>query len=124
MNLINLAGSPIPFSAVAKLEQGGGMGSINRVDRKRTITVSGEAEGREGPEVLADVRERLKDFPLPPNYAIAYTGEDENRQESQDFLVKAFIVALFLVTLVMVAEFNSIIQPLIIMSTVVLSLSG
>ena len=45
-------------------------------------------------------------------------------EEAQSFLLKAFLVALFLVTLVMVAEFNSLIQPLIIMSTVILSLSG
>jgi multidrug efflux pump subunit AcrB len=124
MNLINLAGAPIPFSAVANIEQGGGLGSIRRIDRKRTVTVMGDVEGRPGPEVLQEIRQMLADYPLPAGYAIEYTGENEDMEETQAFLSRAFIAALFLITLVMVAEFNSIIQPLIIMSTVILSLSG
>ncbi|NIA13634.1 MAG: MMPL family transporter [Nitrospiraceae bacterium] len=124
MNLINLRGSPIPFSAVARLEHGGGLGSITRMDRKRTVTVSGEVEGREAPAVLKDVRARLENYDLPLGYTIDYTGENEDQEDTQAFLLKAFVVALLLVTLVMVAEFNSILQPLIIMTTVVLSLSG
>jgi len=124
MNLINLAGVPIPFSAVARLEQGAGLGSIRRIDRKRTVTVVGDVDGRPGAEVLKDVRERLAGFPLPTGYSIAYTGENEDMVESQLFLMRAFVVALFFITLVMVAEFNSLLQPLVIMSTVILSLSG
>lgn len=124
MNLINVMGTPVPFSAVAKVEHGGGLGSINRINRKRTITISGDVDGRLATEVLADVQKRLSTFPLPAGYLISYTGENEDQQESQDFLMRAFVVALFLITLVMVAEFNSILQPLIIMSTVILSLSG
>jgi multidrug efflux pump subunit AcrB len=125
MNLINLQGSPIPFSAVASMDEGGGLGSIKHIDRKRTVTVSGEvAEGQLAPEVLKKVQDVLKKFELPPGYTIAYTGENEHMEESQAFLQKAFVAALFLITLVMVAEFNSITQPLIIMSTVILSLTG
>jgi multidrug efflux pump subunit AcrB len=124
MNLVNVMGNPIPFSAVAALDHGGGLGSINHIDRKRTITVSGEVEGRYASEVLADVQKVLKDFALPAGYAISYTGEHQDRQEAQDFLSKAFIVGLLLITRVMVAEFNSLFQPLIIMTTVILSLSG
>ena len=125
MNLINLEGSPIPFSAVASMEQGGGLGSIKRIDRKRTVTVSGEvAGGMLAPGVLKNVQGALKSFDLPPGYSISYTGENEDMEESQAFLQKAFIAALFLITLVMVAEFNSITHPLIIISTVVLSLTG
>ncbi len=124
MNLINLGGTPIPFSAVARLEHGAGLGSIMRRDRNRTVTVSAEVEGREAPAALKDVEARLKEYDLPNGYSIAYTGENEDLVETQDFLFKAFIVSLLLVTLVMVAEFNSIIQPLIVMSTVILSLSG
>ncbi len=125
MNLINILGNPIPFSAVANIEEGGGLGSIKRIDRKRTITVSGQVEGnRLAPEVLNDVREKLKGLELPQDYTVSYTGENEDMEESQLFLRNAFIAALFLITLVMVAEFNSLLQPLIIASTVILSLSG
>ena len=124
MNLINEVGLPIPFSAVAHLEQGAGLGTITRVDRKRTVTVSGEVEGRTPPEVLQDVQNVLRDFPLPPGYTISYTGENEDQEETEAFLGKAFAAALLLIGLVLVAQFNSVLQPLVIMTSVVLSLAG
>lgn len=125
MNLINLQGQPVPFSAVARIEEGAGLGRITRIDRKRVVTVSGEtAGGRTAQEVLRDVRARLKAFPLPAGYAQEYTGENEDMVETQAFLSKAFVVAVMLVALVIVAQFNSIAQTLIIMTTVILSLTG
>lgn len=124
MTLISLNGRPIPFSAVAKLEQGAGLGSIERINRKRTVTVSANVEGRLAPAVLADVRAFLDDYPLPPGYSLSYTGENEDMTESMAFLSRAFVIALFLITLVMVTEFNSIVQPLIIMTTVAMSVAG
>lgn len=124
MSFVNLHGVPIPFSSVARLEQGAGLGSIRRIDRKRTITLSAEAQGRSGPEVLGDVKAILADYPLPPGYVIRYTGENEEVQKSVRFMAGAFVVAIFLIALVLITQFNSIIQPLIIMSSVFLSLGG
>lgn len=124
MSFVNLEGRSIPFSSVATLEQGAGLGSIKRVDRKRMVTIIGEPEGRLGPEVLADVRLRLDDLRLPAGYTLAYTGENEDTAETGLFLVGAFFVALFLIALVLVTQFNSIVQPLVIMSSVILSLAG
>ncbi len=122
--LVNLGGKAVPFSSVARLEQGAGLGTVTRVERKRTVTVSGEVQGRPGAEVLQDVREKMAGFPLPNGYSIAYTGQNEEQEESQGFLMRAFAVALFLIALVLVAQFDSVIQPLIIMSSVILSLTG
>jgi multidrug efflux pump len=55
---------------------------------------------------------------------ISYTGEQEDQQESTDFLSKAFLVSLLLVFFFLVVEFNSIVSPIIIMFTVLLSLIG
>jgi multidrug efflux pump subunit AcrB len=124
LTLVNLSGTAVPFSAVARLEQGAGLGSITRVDRKRTATVSAEVDGRPGPEVLKDVQKALAGFPMPPGYSINYTGQNEEQEEAQSFLGRAFIIALFLIALVIIAQFNSILQTLIIMSSVILSLTG
>lgn len=124
MTLTNERGEAIPFSAVARLEQGAGLGSITRVNRKRTVTVSAEVEGRTPPEVLRDVQEVLKDFQLPPGYTVSYTGENEDQQETEAFLGRAFVAALLLIGLVLVAQFNSVLQPGIIMTSVILSLAG
>jgi multidrug efflux pump subunit AcrB len=61
---------------------------------------------------------------LPAGYAMKFTGEQDEQQESEDFLTKAFLVALLLIFLTLVAMFNSAILPFIIMTSVILSLGG
>jgi multidrug efflux pump len=61
---------------------------------------------------------------LPPGYEISYAGEKEEQDKAQAFLSKAFAIAILLVTMVLVIQFNSLMIPLIIMTTVVLSLIG
>jgi len=117
-------GAKIPLTSVAKIEFSGGLGAINRKDMKRVVTVSANAEGRLGNEVLMDVKEKLKDLNFPAGYNIIYTGEQEDQQESQAFLGNAFLVSLLLVFFFLVIEFNSVTSPVIIMITVVLSLLG
>jgi multidrug efflux pump subunit AcrB len=77
-----------------------------------------------GPVARAQAEELLKKFPLPPGYDIKFTGEMEMQQESEDFLGKAFVVALFLIFFVLVSQFNSISMPIIIMTSVILSMGG
>jgi multidrug efflux pump len=121
----NVAGRAVPLSTLGEFTYKGGFGTINRVDQKRTVTLTADTEGRLSSEVLADVQKKLDtDLELPSGYSIDYAGEQETQEESQAFLSKAFAIALFLVTLVLVIQFNSIKVPLIIMTTVILSLIG
>ncbi len=124
MSIVNLEGEAIPFLSVARLEQDAGLGSIRRVDRKRMVTITGDADGRLGPEVLADVRARVAEYELPAGYAISYSGENEDVADATRFLVAAFFIAMFLIAMVLVTQFNSILQTGIIMSSVILSLGG
>ena len=65
---------------------------------------------------------------LEPGEKVVVVGhsiiEDENQKESEEFLSKAFIIALFLIFLILITLFNSVIQPVIILTSVVLSLGG
>jgi multidrug efflux pump subunit AcrB len=125
MNLIAIDGRRVPFSSVARIEQGAGLGAIKRIDRNRTITISAEVHpDYNDQEVLAAVQDTLADFPRPPNYFINYTGENEDMEETRAYLIKAFVIAVFLIALVLITEFNSITQPFIILTSVVLSLAG
>lgn len=120
----NAVGEAILLSSLGRFEYRGGFGTVNRVDQKRVVSLIAEAEGRLSTEVLSDVQDRLKMLELPPGYEIRYAGEKEEQDEAQAFLVKAFGIALLLVTMVLVIQFNSLMIPLIIMTTVVLSLIG
>jgi multidrug efflux pump subunit AcrB len=120
----NEMGEAVPLSSLGRFEYRGGFGTINRIDQKRVVTLTADAEGRLSSEVLADVQERLRSFELPAGYAIDYAGEKETEEESVAFLSKAFGIAILLITLVLVIQFNSMLVPLIIMTTVLLSLIG
>ena len=117
-------GRMVPLSSLVEVEYSGGLGSIKRKDLDRVITIIGNTDGRLPTEILKDCQERLADMPLPSGYEIAYAGEDEERLAAQAFLSKAFIAALFLIAVVLVAEFDSVTTPLIIMGSVVFSLIG
>jgi len=115
----------LPLISVASIYKSKGPGAIRRKDLTRVITISGDAaEGYNENEVLEKVKQRLSGFIIPPGYSIDFTGQFEFQQEAQDFLGKAFSVALLLIFLILVIQFNSLSQPLIIMSAVVISLIG
>ena len=120
----NTKGEKIPISSVAKIEFTGGIGAINRKDAQRVVTVSAQAEGRLGNDVLKDVQTKLLSYKLPTGYSLKYTGEQEDQKETSDFLGKAMIYALLMIFFLMVIEFNSIRVPIIIMISVLLSLIG
>ncbi|MBW2466672.1 MAG: efflux RND transporter permease subunit, partial [Deltaproteobacteria bacterium] len=120
------SGITVPLTTLARIEFAGGLGDIVRINHERVVTVKASVDENKipGPVARAQAEELLKGFPLPPGYRITFTGEFEFQQESEDFLSKAFAVALFLIFLILVTQFNSVAQPFIIMTAVILSLGG
>ena len=124
LQIPNLSGNAVSLSSLGRFDYRGGFGTINRANQKRVVTLTADTEGRLSSEVLRDVQARLAKLELPSGYEIRYAGEKETEDESRAFLGKAFAIAILLVTLVLVIQFNSLMVPLIIMTTVVLSLIG
>ena len=120
------SGQMVPLSTLAAIEYTGAIGDITRIDSQRVVTVQANVDETKipGPVARAQAEELLKEIPLPPGYAIKFTGEMEMQKESEDFLAKAFVIALFLIFFILVSQFNSITLPIIIMTSVVLSLGG
>jgi multidrug efflux pump len=120
------SGQMVPLSTVAKVNFAGSIGDINRINNERVVTVQAKVDEKKipGPVARAQAAKFLKNFPLPPGYKMTFTGEFEFQKESEDFLTKAFLVALLLIFLILVSMFNSISQPFIIMTSVILSLGG
>ena len=120
------SGEMVPLSTIAKVHYTGSLGDITRINNERVVTVKANVNETKIPGSVArqQAAEILKDFPLPPGYKMTFTGEHEFQQESEQFLSKAFAVALLLIFLVLVSMFNSVTQPFIIMTSVILSLGG
>jgi len=120
-------GGQIPLSSVADWDVDDGFGTIRRKDMDRMATVSSDVRaGFNSNAVLAEAKEVLTPFEesLPPGYTLRYTGQQEDQAESQSFLTLAFVGALGLIALILVAQFNSVAKPLIILTSVVLSTVG
>jgi len=124
--LLPTAEGLIPLSTITKFEISGGLGQVNRINYERVVTVKANVDEKHvpGPVVRAQAEKMLAEFPLPPGYEMRFTGEFEFQQESQAFLSKAFLAAILLIVLILVTQFNSVAQPLIIMTSVILSLGG
>jgi multidrug efflux pump len=121
-------GQQIPLVSVADWEVGEGLGSIRRKDMDRVATISAQVKaGLNKNAVLLEVQKTLAPFvrdELPPGYTVRYTGESEDQAEAQEFLSSAFLAALALIAFILVTQFNSVIKPVIILTSVILSTAG
>jgi multidrug efflux pump subunit AcrB len=120
-------GTQIPLLSVADWTVRNGAGAIRRKDQRRVATITSDvAAGYMNNQVLAEVQATLADFAttLPPGYTIQYTGQSQEQQEAQEFLSGAFVVALLLIGFILVTQFNSVVKPLIILSSVIMSTMG
>ncbi len=120
----NQMGNPVPLSTIATLEMRTGFGAIRHLDQKRLIRIIGFNSGRSTLEIMQDIRARLAKMDLPAGYFITYGGDFEEQQRSSAFLGKAFLIAVFLIFLVLLTQFNSLAQSFIVISAVILSLMG
>ncbi len=120
------SGETVPLSTVAHITFAGSIGDINRINNQRVVTVKANIEETKttGPVVRQEAAKFMDKVVLPSGYSMKFTGEQDEQKESEDFLTKAFLVALLLIFLTLVAMFNSVSQPFIIMTSVILSLGG
>ncbi|MGA1192878.1 MAG: efflux RND transporter permease subunit [Kiritimatiellia bacterium] len=118
------SGHAVPLSSLGEVRYTGGKGSINRKDQKRVITINGNNQGRGVDELIREVQAALADLRLPQGYSIRYVGDTEEMQKSSAFLSRAFLIALGLIIVILVVQFNSVFLPLIIIFSVVLSMIG
>ncbi len=100
-------------------------GIIRRVDGQRTLTVKADvAPGRLVGEQVRALQDWLAAHPLPENLKIALRGQQEDQQQSLQFLGSAFGLALALMLLILVTQFNSFYQALLVLSAIVFSTGG
>ncbi|SDW23373.1 efflux RND transporter permease subunit [Aequorivita viscosa] len=115
----------VPISSVISKKNTASFSSIKRKDLKRTITLySNVLGGYNGTQIVNDLKAELQNYDLPRGITLAFTGEQEKQDDNMGFLVLALFFALGGILLILVAQFNSLSKPVIILSSVVLSLAG
>jgi multidrug efflux pump subunit AcrB len=115
----------VPLSSFATIEYSNSFAGIKRIDQKRVITLSSNVltDYNEN-AVVADIQKRLKDFSVPDGVTIKMTGAQEDQAETSAFLGVAGMVALGLIFMILVIQFNSVGKPLIILLEIVFSVIG
>src|SRR5690606_17928010 len=128
LTVVAEGGIQVPLVSVATWTVEDGYGSIRRKDQERMATITSDvAAGLNSNAVLAEVQTVLAGFQeneLPPGYTLRYTGQSEDQAEAQSFLAGAFVTALLLIAFILISQFNSIVEPLIILSSVIMSAIG
>lgn len=101
------------------------VGLINRVDGKRVAVVKSDiAEGILTNDKVLELEGWLSTQELDPRVTVTFKGENQDQEESQQFLVKAFGVALFMIAIILVTQFNSFYSAFLILSAVIMSTIG
>ncbi|RUO76833.1 efflux RND transporter permease subunit [Pseudidiomarina taiwanensis] len=120
----NVTGELIPMSNLVTVEERATSGSLNRYNRMRSITIEANlAEGYSLGEALTYLENIVREK-LPEDVSIDYKGESQLYKESGSSVIFVFILALVIAYLVLAAQFESFIHPLVIMLMVPMAFLG
>ncbi|MEQ9363748.1 MAG: efflux RND transporter permease subunit, partial [Leptospirales bacterium] len=125
--IANRAGNLIPVSSLARFEEAEGLTVINHIDGKRLITVTANVNEQITTAVAANAEIARLGRPVEakyPNYKIAFGGQNKDTEESLASLGRAFVVAVFVIFMILASLFRSLIQPAIVLMAVPFSLIG
>jgi len=115
----------VPISSLASSSSTKAFSSVKRKDLTRVITITSNIlDGYNANEVVADIKASLEDFELPAEIKSDFTGQQEEQAKEMAFLSTALLLAVFLIFLIIVAQFNSTSTPVIIMFSVLFSMIG
>lgn len=115
----------VPISAVADIQYGSTYGSVKRKDLEKAVSMySNVLDGYNATEINNQIKDLMANYEVPEGITVKYTGEQEEQAKSQAFLLRALAIAVSLIFLIIVAQFNSVISPFIIMTSVLFSTIG
>jgi multidrug efflux pump subunit AcrB len=117
--------SQVPISAVANIRYTSTYSAVKRKDLDRVITIySNVLEGYNANEIIAEMDRWMQQYDLPEGFTYEFTGEQQQQSEDMGFLNMAFGIALFSIFIIIVAQFNSVASPFIIILSVLFSTIG
>jgi hydrophobe/amphiphile efflux-1 (HAE1) family protein len=122
LTVSSITGSPVRIDNIAHLNRGFGPTRITRTNRQFSISFSADtAPGHALDEASSDVRKLIADLHMPPGYGARLQGQTRNLEETTANLVMAIALASVFVYMVLAAQFESFVQPIIIMAVLPLS---
>ena len=118
------SGEWMPLSNLARIERFQGPTNILRINQERVTEVSADLSNMDLKTASSLTRDRLSEIQWPEGYRYEIAGSAEDQSDSFNFLLIAFIIAGILTYMVMASQFESLVEPFIIILTIPLALTG
>ncbi len=119
------SGQILPLSSVVHTQRRRSPTEIDRINSQRVTYITANLEsGAALGDVVDKLQAELRDFPLPPDFSLLFSGEYEEQQKAQKDFMLSIIMAVVLIYMVMAAQFERFMDPLIVMVSVPLAVIG
>ena len=124
LTLTNSEGKPVMLRNVVNVDERSGPVQIQRKDQERVVTVTANILGRDQGSIIADIREELRNLPVPRDFLILFAGDYEEQQKAFRELLLGLTLALLLVYMIMASLYESLRGPFIVMFSIPLAAIG
>lgn len=124
LEINNIMGKPIPLKNFATIKTEFSPVEIDRKNQERIVKVEAGLSGISLGQAVVEIKNILKDIPLPPNTRIEFGGSYEQQQEAFSDLFLLLLLSIVLVYIVMSAQFESLLDPFVIMFSIPFAFAG
>lgn len=124
LTVLNFQGKPVPLGNFIEIKMTKSPVQIDRRYQERLVSITSNVSGRDLGSVAEEIRQKIKDIEIPQGFEIQLSGNVEQQQKTFSALILALGLAVVLVYMVMASQFQSLIDPFIIMFSVPLGLVG
>lgn len=115
LTIVSPTGARVPVTSVARIETDKAPQQITRYSQNREVSITADIAGRDLGSINAEIQAKLDQLAVPDGYLVEFGGQAEDMAESFGSLALALLLAVLLVYMFMVAQFESLFQPFIIM---------
>ena len=124
IKVTSASGQQVPLNAFAEIKMADGLKSISRTDGDYSVSITAKADNMDTSTASRLLTQAVNEVDMPRDYSIDVGGSAEMMNESMSSLVMAMVIALILVYMVMVAQFESFSKPFIIMFSIPFAFVG
>ena len=124
LTLTGPQGQQVALRNIVETRRGDGPLQIERKDQQRLINVTANTTGRDTGSIAIDVQSAINDIPLPEGYSFRISGSYEEQQQARNELLLSLLLALLFVYMVLACQYESLINPLIVMAAVPMAAIG
>ncbi len=115
----------VPIGNFVSFEPAPKTGNLNRTDSRRVITIQADvAEGLLVDDQVRKLKAAVAEADFDPAVTVRFKGQDEDQREAGNFLLNAFVIAIFAMTVILLTQFNSFYQTGLVLSAIIFSTAG